>query len=104
MEFARFKNEEFRCEVCRNTTLRELIVRVERLRRKSSIAIRREANPSQESVEIVSRFCRGCLDVARHDDALMSFVRMKLSIVLAVLLASPVFGAGEGKGEKTPIN
>ncbi len=34
----------------------------------------------------------------------MSFVRMKLSIVLAVLLASAVFGADEKKEEKTPMN
>ena len=34
----------------------------------------------------------------------MSFVRMKLSIVLVVLLASAVFGAEETKQEKTPMN
>ena len=34
----------------------------------------------------------------------MSFVRMKLSIILVVLLASAVFGADERKEEKTPMN
>src|SRR6516165_1622375 len=34
----------------------------------------------------------------------MSFVRMKLSIVLVVLLASAVFGADEKKEEKTAMN
>lgn len=34
----------------------------------------------------------------------MAFVEMKLSIVLAVLLASAVFGADEKKEEKTPMN
>jgi peptidyl-prolyl cis-trans isomerase B (cyclophilin B) len=34
----------------------------------------------------------------------MSFVRMKLSIILVVLLASAVFGADEKKEEKTPMN
>ena len=46
----------------------------------------------------------GRLDVARHDDALMSFVRMKLSIFLALVLASAVLGADEKKEERTPRN
>ena len=46
----------------------------------------------------------GCLDFARHDNALMPFVSMKLSIVLAVLLTSAAFAADEKKEEKSPMN
>ena len=42
--------------------------------------------------------------LARHDHALMSFVRMKFSVILALLLTSAVFAADEKKEEKTPMN
>jgi peptidyl-prolyl cis-trans isomerase B (cyclophilin B) len=74
------------------------------LKRRSSIAILSEASVSKNPVESFHGFAARCLDFARHHDALMSFVRMKLSVVLAVLLTSVVFGADEKKEEKTPMN
>jgi len=74
------------------------------LRRKSSIAILRSEPVLKNPVESFHGSAAGYLDFARHDDALVSFVRMKLSIVLVVLLASAVFSADERKEEKTPMN
>jgi peptidyl-prolyl cis-trans isomerase B (cyclophilin B) len=46
-----------------------------------------------------------CVDFARHDIALVPFVSMKLSIVLALALFSQaVFATEEKKEEKTPMN
>src|SRR5947208_12265493 len=44
------------------------------------------------------------LDFARHDGALMSFVGMKFSTILTLLLISAVFAADEKKEEKSPMN
>jgi peptidyl-prolyl cis-trans isomerase B (cyclophilin B) len=44
-----------------------------------------------------------CLEVARHDIALVSSVGMKLSILLAVLLSTAVFAAEEKK-ESSPMS
>ena len=55
---------------------------------------------SKDAVELPQPFAAGCLDYARHDSALMSFVRMRLSILLAVLLTPAIFAADEKKEEK----
>ena len=68
------------------------------MKRKNSIVILRD------SAADVSHAVTGCLDFARHDNALMPFVSMKFSIVLAVLLTSAVFAADEKKEEKSPMN
>ena len=64
----------------------------------------RSAAESKNPAELSNGAVTGCLDFARHDNALMPFVRMKFSIVLAVLLASAAFAAEEKKEEKTPMN
>ena len=49
------------------------------------------------------RFAARSFELTRHDRALVSFVRMKLSLILGVLLTSAIFAADEKKEEKTPV-
>ena len=50
------------------------------------------------------RFAARRFELTRHHRALMSFVRMKLSLILGVLLTSAIFAADEKKEEKTPVS
>jgi peptidyl-prolyl cis-trans isomerase B (cyclophilin B) len=64
----------------------------------------RSAAKSKNPAELPNGAVTGCFDFARQDNALMPFVSMKFSIVLAVLLTSAVFAADEKKEEKSPMN
>jgi peptidyl-prolyl cis-trans isomerase B (cyclophilin B) len=87
------------------------------LKRKNSIVILSEAQRSRSCnaadevsearlsiPQLSNGAMTGCLDFARHDNALMPFVSMKFSIVLAVLLTSAAFASEEKKEEKSPMN
>src|SRR4030095_11790170 len=78
------------------------MTRITRMKRSSCLSLVYRCYPLNPW--FFSDFEKIVASFTRHDHALVSFVRMKFPVILALLTASAVFAAEEKKQEKTPMN